>query len=57
MKRENIALTTLALGVLLVLGAVGSLECDEISIAECLIRGAIGCFMVWLSVYIGGDKK
>lgn len=56
-KRYIISAVLTMVGLLLMIGAVGSLECDQISIGQALIRGGIGCVMAFAAVPVSGDIK
>lgn len=56
-KRYIIATVLLTVGLLLMAGTVGSMEFDDISIGQALIRGGIGCVMAFAAVPVSGDYE
>ncbi len=56
-RREKVSAVLAALGLLLQLGAVGSMECNgQITILD-IVKAAIGMILLFVSVPISGDLK
>lgn len=55
-KRYIISAVLTMVGLLLMVGAVGSLECDQISIGQALVRGIIGGVLTFVAVIIGEER-
>lgn len=52
-----ISYTLATFGVLLAIGSVGALEWDNISISQFVLQFIIGCFSVFLALYISGVRQ
>lgn len=56
-KRYIIAAVLVTIGFLLMIGAVGSLECGDIGIGETFARAGVGFAMIVVAAPVSGDLK
>lgn len=52
-----ISYTLATFGILLTLGSVGALECNNIPISQFVLQLIVGCFSVFLALYISGVRQ